>query len=192
MSADWPIDSLPELCAFIWDELGRVPDELPHPWRTPGLATVANDGPQVRTVVLRAVGIAERRLYAFSDARAPKARELSADNRAQWLFYDPARRVQLRAHTTVRVHRDDGIARSFWEAVPQANRRNYRSARPPGATVTRLESSREEIPESQPAQFAVLAASVTELDWLWLADGGHRRARFRWVIDSWSGEWLVP
>jgi hypothetical protein len=43
-----------------------------------------------------------------------------------------------------------------------------------------------------PAHFAVLSATVTELDWLWLGEGGHRRARFRWNGDGWCGTWLVP
>lgn len=42
------------------------------------------------------------------------------------------------------------------------------------------------------AHFAVLAARVARLEFLYLAHQGHRRARFTWNGGAWQGEWLVP
>ena len=192
MRPDWTTDSLPGLAATIWSELDRSAGDPTHPWRTPGLATLDASGPQVRTVVLRATDLAQRQLVAFSDARATKVSQLIGEQRAQWLFHDSAQRLQLRATTTVQVHQADDVVRRYWESVPESNRRNYRSLQSPGAVLSRPEEGRARLPDSAAAQFAVLCATVTELDWLWLADTGHRHARFRWQNEAWQGDWLVP
>ena len=190
MAPDWQTDSLPELRGLIWAELARAADDGQHPWRTPAFATSDTTGPHARTVVLREVLIPARQLVAQSDARAPKLRQLAADPRAAWLFHDGGQRVQLRAATEVAVHQADEVARAAWAKVPEANRRNYLTTEPPGAVIAR--PGPRQITADGPPHFAVLVATVVELDWLWLAEGGHRRARFRWDGAAWDEVWRVP
>jgi pyridoxamine 5'-phosphate oxidase len=44
------------------------------------------------------------------------------------------------------------------------------------------------------ANFAILWCDITELEWLYLANSGHRRARWTWdeAQQVWSGRWLIP
>jgi hypothetical protein len=44
------------------------------------------------------------------------------------------------------------------------------------------------------ANFAILWCDITELEWLYLANSGHRRARWTWdeAQQTWSGRWLIP
>lgn len=191
MNTNWSTEWLSELCITVWTELARAKDDSIHAWRTPGLATLDASGPQARTVVLRGVDGSARQLVAFSDARAAKVVQLLANPLAQWLFHDPVHRVQLRATATVEVHHNDDFANAWWKAVPEPSRQNYRTIHPPGTKVTGPDVGREVVAEADCAHFAVLAATVTELDWLWLTDRGHRRARFRWQDGAWHGEWLV-
>jgi hypothetical protein len=41
-------------------------------------------------------------------------------------------------------------------------------------------------------RFAVVRTVVESVDWLWLAEGGHRRARWEWNGAIWVGRWLTP
>lgn len=42
--------------------------------------------------------------------------------------------------------------------------------------------------------FAALVVQIDAVEWLYLANAGHRRARWQWdaTQNSWSGDWLVP
>lgn len=191
MNTNWSTEWLSELCITVWTELARAKNDSIHAWRTPGLATLDASKPQSRTVVLRGVDGSARQLVAFSDSRAAKVDQLLANPQAQWLFHDPVHRVQLRATTTVEIHHNDELAKTFWNTVPEPSRQNYRTLHPPGMKVTGADVGRETTAELDHAHFAVLAATVTELDWLWLTDRGHRRAGFHWQDGAWHGEWLV-
>ncbi len=193
MNPGWQTPSLAELRETIARALTDAVGDVRDPWRTPVLATsCAAAGPQARTVVLRSADLARRRLTAWTDARAPKAGQLGADPRAEWCFHDGARRMQLRVSTEVQVHQDDAIALAAWAQVPPGNLMNYRTTMPPGTVLGEEASAGGGLDGTGPAHFAVLSATVTELDWLWLGEGGHRRARFRWNGDGWCGTWLVP
>lgn len=188
----WQTDSLSELEDGIWATLGRVPAEVHHPWSLPVLGSISPNGPEARTVVLRSVDRAWRRFVAYSDARAAKVAELRADSRVQWHFYDPRERVQLRARGTAAIEHNTGYSRAFWEQVPEANRAHYQTMGVPGATVPEPAHGHIFAPGSA-ENFAVIVATIRELDWLWLATQGHRRARFIWTPDGgWKGSWTVP
>jgi hypothetical protein len=40
--------------------------------------------------------------------------------------------------------------------------------------------------------FVAVTVTITSLDWLWLAHGGHRRAHFEQRDAGWHGRWLAP
>ena len=44
------------------------------------------------------------------------------------------------------------------------------------------------------ANFAALLVEVDTIEWLYLANSGHRRARWQWdaLQNSWAGRWLIP
>jgi hypothetical protein len=42
--------------------------------------------------------------------------------------------------------------------------------------------------------FAALLVEVESIEWLYLANAGHRRAYWQWdaLQNSWVGSWLIP
>jgi hypothetical protein len=42
--------------------------------------------------------------------------------------------------------------------------------------------------------FAALMFQADSMEWLYLANAGHRRARWHWdqALNQWLGNWLVP
>jgi len=199
---DWSQLTPETLPGAIWSRLVVACGTTNDPWRTPALATGSGTDRGLRTVVLRAVDADRRELTLFSDSRAGKVRQLTSRNLADWLFYDPTEKVQLRLHGISRCHWKDTESRRLWENVPPVNRVNYCATVPPG---TELPERGTGLPGDLAGQkltlentargwehFAVLITTVTDMDWLWLRTEGHWRARFTWTNDEWKGTWVAP
>ena len=167
------------------------------------LASAGLDGfPAARTVVLRAVDPVARALRVHTDRRAPKFAEIETDPRISILFYDPAARLQFRFRARATLHTGDAAAREIWRDVPASSRRCYLGLAPGSVSATPisglpagLETRTPTPAESEPGitNFVVIRASLLGLDWLHLASGGHRRARFDWDDGgAGSATWLAP
>ena len=116
-------------------------------------------------MVVRAVDRSLRKLTSHTDSRSPKLSGLRRTPEVTWLFHNHTDQVQLRIRATARV--------------PEANQRNYLGVVAPGTVLDQPGWLREPAPPMAPC-FAVIVTTVLEIDWLWLAPGGHRRARFRY------------
>ncbi|RZS54409.1 pyridoxamine 5'-phosphate oxidase family protein [Sphaerotilus mobilis] len=180
--------------AMIWTELDRAVHHRAaagrpaHPWRRAALANVGEDGPEVRSIVLRDLQVDRRELVFYADARSPKVAQLRADPRGQILCWSEPLGWQLRLRCRVDVATDGLDVTARWALIrhrPAAH--DYLSPLAPGSP---LEASAAPLaPERVRESFAVLTATVEAIDWLELHAQGHRRARFA------RGElpqWLVP
>jgi pyridoxamine 5'-phosphate oxidase len=188
------LTDLPMLEAMIWTELDRAvrgigaPGRPAHPWRRAAFATVGEDGPEVRSVVLRDIQVDRRELVFYADARSPKVAQLRADPRGQLLCWSEPMGWQLRLRCRVEVATDGLDVTTRWARIrhrPAAH--DYLSPLAPGSP---LEAPAAPLaPERVRESFAVLTARVEAIDWLELHAQGHRRARF--AIGR-SPQWLVP
>ncbi len=196
-SAD--LETLP---AQLWRDLERAATDEANPFRTPVFGTTNLFECSLRIVVLRRADGARRQLIAYSDARAQKVHQLKLCEQAHWLFYDPARRVQLRISAHTMVHQGDRIAAEHWQTLPLASRRNYCANLPPGSDIhapgdaidpaLKLPTATKKQLEIGHENFAVLVSTVDQIEFLQLGDEGHVRAVFNWTAVAWSGLWLVP
>lgn len=192
------LDALLEDC---WRRLQSGVADAASPLHTPALATVHGGGASVRTVVLRRVDAALRRLACHTDTRSPKVAQVGTHPRVAWLFYDAASRVQIRAEGALAVHRDDALADAQWHASRLLSRRCYLGDAPgaPSAVPTSgldadlaTRAPREDESEAGRAHFAVLACTVDRLDRLDLDVRGHRRAQWRFDGGAWHATWVAP
>ncbi len=195
MEDRWRVASLPVLEARVWESLGDAVARPDAAWRTPVVASVGS-GPRAvdaRVMVLRAVSRARGTLTCFTDARSPKLDAVRSTPFLAWTFYDPGERVQLRVGTTVEIHVDDAVSREAWALVPEPGRKNYATRLAPGSCIPGPLAGHD-FTVALAEHFAVLAGTVTEIDWLWMAADGHRRARFRYDAGGVPAvaEWLVP
>ena len=93
-------------------------------------------------------------------------------------------------------------ADAAWAAATAFARRCYLAEAAPGTPALRPLSGLPEAVEGLmpseeqllPARenFAVLLIEVQHLDWLYLANSGHRRAQFTRGAEGWQGTWVVP
>jgi pyridoxamine 5'-phosphate oxidase len=203
-AADWTTIDLAALGELIWSQLSQGASILESPWRSAVLTTftAVPEDYATRLVILRQVNRADRTLTCYSDYRTPKVRHLCSNGNVQWLFYDPAANVQIRARGQARIHHQDDVARAAWSKTPPSNKINYCAVAAPGTELVEPgngppldwaeQGSADEKVEIGFSNFAVLVAEIDAFDWLRVQPTGNRRARFKWDGLSYKANWLVP
>ena len=73
----------------IWKTLVRATVDKKHPWRVVGFSTAGLKGPQVRSVILRAVNTDSHQLVFYTDRRSQKMADIAHDSRVALLFWNP-------------------------------------------------------------------------------------------------------
>ncbi len=196
-----PADSLPDILAHAWNLLVRGGADRKSPVHTPVVASVDATGlPQARVMVLRKADPAAATLRFHTDARSPKVTQLDGKPVAV-LAYHAAEQVQLRISGVARIGRSTDEADAIWAGSTLFARRCYLAEQAPGTPLPGpasglpawIEGQQPTADQIVPARanFALLWVGVTAIDWLHLANSGHRRALFR-AADGWAGEWVAP
>lgn len=196
-----PEDDLPAILAHAWILLVRGGADRKSPLHTPVIASVDEHGlPQARVMVLRKADQTAGTLRLHTDARSPKVAQLDGKPVAV-LAYHPAEQVQLRIAGTARIRTEDDVVDGLWNQSTLFARRCYLAEHPPGTPLPGPSSGLPEWIEGQQptaeqiaparANFATLWVAVTAIEWLHLANTGHRRAVFS-SANGWAGEWLAP
>lgn len=196
-----PEDDLPAILSHAWTLLVRGGADRKSPMHTPVIASVDAHGlPHARVMVLRKADPAAATLRLHTDARSPKVAQL--DGRpVSVVAYHAGEQVQLRIAGTARVLADGDTVDAIWNQSTLFARRCYLAQHPPGtplpgpasglpAWIEGQQPTAEQIEPARP-NFATLWIDVTAIDWLHLANSGHRRAVFR-ASDGWAGVWAAP
>lgn len=189
---DWNIPTLPPLAEEIFRRLKQAVTDLQNPWRLPVLSTIGPEGPDARVVVLREASDDGSEYVAYSDLRSAKVEQLRRQSGFALVFYDPVDLVQLRIRGLARIVSETGSESCRWLALSQNQRKNYQSIRAPGEPVGSANFGEELGDSSGLENFAVIFFHALEIDWLWLARTGHRRAFWVRRNGEWSGTWRVP
>ena len=195
-------ETLDIVLSEIWKMLEQGASHFNDPFHWPVLGTAGEHGVSLRTVILRQVLQPERILVCYTDARAPKARQILDFSKVSWLFYHPKKKIQLRISGEAELHTDDEFADKRWARTRAPSRLDYNTGQPPGTPVDRPSSGlpdflRDKVPslldsEKGRANFMVIACQIDTIDWLQLKITGHRRARFHWDQHGLQSTWLIP
>jgi pyridoxamine 5'-phosphate oxidase len=186
--------SLDGVRADAFRRLSRGVADRRSPFRTPTLATLGGDGcPRLRTVVLRGFDPAARRITVHSDLRAAKIGEIGADPRVALHVWDDGAQAQVRLDGTAAVQ-SGAAAQGEWDRLHSGSRASYRVRPTPGTVLADPAVADTDRVEGDLAfkHFAVIAVSVTAMEWLHLGRDGHRRAAFAWTDAGLQADWLVP
>ena len=90
--------------------------------------------PAARTVVLRGFDANLGAIAIHSDYRSRKVAEITKNDRAAALFYDPRKKIQIRTTGHCRIHYLDDLAIDTWRIMPAFSRRCH-LAQSPGSLV---------------------------------------------------------
>ncbi|MGB7373203.1 pyridoxamine 5'-phosphate oxidase family protein [Pontixanthobacter sp.] len=167
-------------------------------------AVVATADCDVRVMVLREYDPALRRLRFHTDARSPKVAVIRDNPLVSVLVYDAEAKVQIRMRGQGIVATTSPQAEAAWDAATNFAKRCYLAKAGPSSVSAEQTSGLPDWAEginptdAQVADarqnFALLYVTVTEFDWLYLANTGHRRAKVSVTPDlpGWTADWLVP
>jgi pyridoxamine 5'-phosphate oxidase len=170
----------------------------------PVVATIDADGyASQRVMILRECDWARPALRFHTDLRSDKITHIAAQSNASALIYDEAAKLQIRLTGRLSLGTEEA-AEQAWNASTEFARRCYMAQSAPGSEANEPMSGLPAwIEGKQPTldmlidarqNFAILWFEFDRIDWLYLANNGHRRAKF--VRDSqshaWNGNWLIP
>ncbi len=171
--------TLNALLDTVWQHLARGTADRHHPARHPTLATLGPDGPDLRTLVLRAADRDSHTLEFHTDAASPKAAHIAANPNVALHVWIPKARLQIRARGT--AHMTPGDPTLFAQLPPQAQA-NY-TGPIPGTPLPATTSKTD-------PRFTRLLCTLTEIDALTLSDP-HHRALFT-ATTKWQGQAIAP
>lgn len=170
----------------------------------PIIATIdANGYPSQRVMILRECDWAHSALRFHTDLRSDKIAHITGETHASALIYDEAAKSQIRLSGKISLGTDEA-AEQAWDASTEFARRCYMAQSAPGSAANApmsglpawIEGKQPTLDMLKDARqnFAILWFEFDRIDWLYLANNGHRRAKFMRDIQShtWVGNWLVP
>lgn len=178
------IESLRLIETACWQELTTAARERGHGWRLMTLATIDGDRADARSVVLREVDAARRKVLFYTDARSPKVAQVRAHPQGTAVAWCPTLSWQVRLHVRLAIEAQTPATRQRWSRLQMTpGAQDYMSPLAPGQALhgTSHESDARE-------HFAILEALVEGVDWLELHADGHRRA----VFDPGGARWVQP
>ncbi|APE29095.1 pyridoxamine 5'-phosphate oxidase family protein [Aurantiacibacter gangjinensis] len=165
-------------------------------FHTPVVATADADA---RVMVLRGFDADSWTLLFHTDARSPKVAVIGEGGPVGVLSYDRKAKLQMRCRGTGRIERDTPLADAAWEESTTFARRCYLGEGPgtvsdqPTSGLPDWAEGIQPTPEQvAPARdhFAILLVQLESVDWLHLANAGHRRAV--WDVAAGEGRWIAP
>jgi hypothetical protein len=170
MSDPWA--ALDALEVHLWHRLARAAADADDPWRIAALGTNGVDGPELRSLALRAADATARTVELHSDIRTAKVEALRRDPRAALLLWDDATQEQLRLSLRITLIPADP---DRWDRIPETARVNYGTDPAPG---TSLPDPAAVARTPRRERHVALLGQVRGMDALSLAHDPHRRARF--------------
>ena len=199
-------ENLEEIQNKYWSMLDDAITNRASPFRIPVFMCAHQDEIDGRIVVLRKSDRENNLLQFHTDLRSPKVEILKKNKNASLVFYDKEEKIQLRVKVECEVNNQNSTTEESWKKTQHISRRCYLTDSPPGTTSenptsgfsNKFESQAPSSEESQKGfkNFTVVKIFIDEIEWLFLASQGHRRALFKITRDnsnlSIESKWLVP
>ena len=153
-----------------------------------------------RIVVLRQTDKDNKIVQFHSDIRSDKIQKLKNNKNAAMLFYDKEEKIQARIKVECTVNHDNDITKESWSKTQHISRKCYLVENGPGTKSTtptsglkpkldNFEFTKEQSEEGY-KNFTVIQCRIKNIEWLYLAAKGHRRAKFD--LENNKDTWLIP
>lgn len=168
------------------------------------LGSVSYDNkPEIRTVVLRDFSQKNLSIKIHSDSRSNKIKDLLKNKNISLLFYDEKKKIQIRVRGLARIHKS---YEPSWTKLSNWSKRCYLTSKAPGEesndpTSGFPEKFSQDAPQNDESKkaiknFSVIEIELNQIEWLFLASQGHRRAIFNVIRQEKNiyleKKWLVP
>lgn len=158
--------------------------------------------PRSRTVILRNFDEENFLINIHSDSRANKIKEIEMNNNVSLNFYDDKKKIQIRIKGNANIKK---AYKPSWDNLSNWSKRCYLTEKKPGTHEDKPSSGfSEKYSKDSPSNeenekginnFCVILIEVKNIEWLYLASQGHRRAIFeikRSEKLSVKSTWMIP
>ena len=186
----------------IWSLLSRGVLDRSEDFRLP-VVIVNKDGySDGRIVVLRGAFKDKKILRFHTDLRSSKISALKKNNTIYFLFYNKKRKIQVRAKGFATINYKNSITEEAWKKTQIISRKCYLASQAPGTISNEpdpgypkeLEGKNPKFEETEIGfdNFCVIESKIVEMEWLYLASQGHRRALIKINEEDIETHWLTP
>ena len=194
-------ENFPEIEKKIWSLLDDAVTNRDSPFRIPVFICGTQNDIDGRIVVLRKTDQSNKLLQFHSDIRSDKIKKLNNNNNASMLFYDKEEKIQVRVKIDCTINHENEVTKKSWLKTGHMSRKCYlvdngpgtESLTPTSGLKPELDNFEYTMQESEKGykNFTVIQCKIKNIEWLYLAAKGHRRARFEFS-DYTKGCWLIP
>ena len=172
----------------IWSMLDSAIKDRSSPFRIPIFICGNQDDFDGRIVVLRKSDQPNNLIQYHSDIRSNKIAKLKSNKNAAMLFYDKEEKIQVRLKVDCTINHDNEITKESWLKTGHMSRKCYLVDNGPGTeSPTPTSGLRPELDnfeftmeqsEVGYENFTVIQCKIKNMEWLYIAAKGHRRAKF--------------
>ena len=183
MNTEFYHNNLEDIEIEIWELLNQSASSANSPFHQGVFASITDNIPEQRTVILRNANRVEKTLSFNTDIRSLKIEQLKTNNSVSWLFYDKTLKVQLRMYGKTVIHVDDTVTEMAWEKSRLSSKMCYTTQQKPGSFINEPEFIEVNQSNIEPEllnfahdNFAVIETKVHAIDFVFLNRKGNKRA----------------
>ena len=158
-----------------------------HPFRYPILASIKDNSPNQRTVVLRD-STKDFELIFYTDQRSNKIDDYHKNSNTSVLFYHPKKLLQIKVSGKMKIITSGKAYDDYWSRVQGKSQKDFITEKSPG---TPIKNPDEVEYLDNEHHFCVLKLVPTEIEYLQLKRPNHIRALFT-EENNWEGKFLNP
>lgn len=172
----------------IWHLLGQSVKTSKSALHQGNIATINNNFPEQRTVILRKVDSDAKMLRFHTDIRSEKITHIKNNNAVSWLFYDAELKLQLRIYSKANIHYDNEIANLAWENSRLPSKMCYTTQAKSGSIIAEPEfidvnkkDFEPELLDFARKNFCVIETKAFAMDFVFLNAKGNKRGFFNYL-----------
>ena len=194
-------ENLKQIHIKIWSMLNDAVTNRDSSFRIPVFICGEQKDIDGRIVVLRKSDEKNKLLQFHSDIRSDKIKKIKNNLNGSMLFYDKKEKIQLRLKVECLINYDNKITKESWSKTGHISRKCYLIENGPGTISSKPTSGLKpefdnfkftlEQSEDGYKNFSVIQCKIKNIEWLYLAAKGHRRATFEYG-DNFKEYWLTP
>ncbi|MBZ9651963.1 pyridoxamine 5'-phosphate oxidase family protein [Psychroflexus montanilacus] len=158
-----------------------------HPFRYPSLASIEDNVPVQRTVVLRD-STQDFELIMYTDERSDKIHQFEINPNASLLFYNHKKLLQIKVEGKMKLIRSGKDYEDYWSRVQGKSQKDFITTNPPGTPIDNPDHVEYKDDEHH---FCLLKLVPERMEYLQLKRPNHIRAVFD-KTNNWEGQFLNP
>lgn len=158
-----------------------------HAFRYPSLASIYQDKPVQRTVVLRDT-TEDFDIIMYTDERSDKVSHFKKNSEASLLFYNHKKLLQVQIQGHMELIDSGEVYEDYWSKVQGNSQNDFITKNPPGTPLSNPDHVEYKDDEHH---FCLLKLVPERMEYLQLSRPNHIRASFD-KSKNWEGQFLNP